>query len=145
MPLNHAVLAPNRADAVIAAHPEIKQWAIGGHSLGGVMAASYVYGHPDCLQRLILWASYPTANNNLAIRSDLVATSIYATNDGLIPRSDIDDSKALLPPRTRFVAISGGNHAQFGWYGEQSGDAPASISRQEQQEEIVAATVELLR
>jgi hypothetical protein len=29
------------------------------------------------------------------------------------------------------VSIEGGNHAQFGWYGPQEGDNPATISREE--------------
>jgi hypothetical protein len=43
-----------------------------------------------------------------------------------------------------WVEIVGGNHAQFGWYGDQQGDNPATISREEQQAQTVAATVALL-
>ena len=43
-----------------------------------------------------------------------------------------------------WVEIDGSNHAQFGWYGEQPGDGKATISHLEQQEQIVAATAELL-
>jgi NAD(P)-dependent dehydrogenase (short-subunit alcohol dehydrogenase family) len=45
---------------------------------------------------------------------------------------------------TTWVAIQGGNHAQFGWYGDQSGDNPATITREEQQAQIVQATADLL-
>ena len=48
------------------------------------------------------------------------------------------------PETTAWVAIEGGNHAQFGWYGPQRGDNPASISREAQQEQIVRATLALL-
>ena len=41
MPLSLAVLDPNAADEVIAAHPEVETWVVGGHSLGGAMAAQY--------------------------------------------------------------------------------------------------------
>jgi hypothetical protein len=54
-------------------------------------------------------------------------------------------SRTLLPSTTRWVALEGGNHAQFGWYGPQSGDRPATLSHTEQQAQIVAATLELLR
>ena len=81
MPLNLAVFGVNRADQVIAAHPEIQHWAIGGHSLGGAMASAYVYSKPDAVDGLALWASYPADNNSLANR-DLKTTSIYGTNDG---------------------------------------------------------------
>ena len=39
MPLNLAVFGSDRAASVIQAYPDIQQWVIGGHSLGGSMAA----------------------------------------------------------------------------------------------------------
>ena len=57
---------------------------------------------------------------------------------------EIKASAALLPSDATFVPIEGGNHAQFGWYGPQSGDNPASISHAEQQAQTVAATAALL-
>ena len=71
-------------------------------------------------------------------------TSIYGTRDGLTTGDKIEASRPLLPPDTAWVAIEGGNHAQFGWYGPQSGDNPATISREDQQAQIVAATLALL-
>lgn len=144
MPLNLAVFAPNRAEEVIAAYPTIDRWAIGGHSLGGTMAAGFVAKHPGAVDTLILWAAYPAGNASLADRADLHVTSIYGTNDGLATTSDIDNSRALLPPTTTFVPIEGGNHGQFGWYGEQPGDNPATISRTAQQAITVEATVRQL-
>lgn len=141
MPLNLAVLAPNRATQVIEAHPEIKQWAIGGHSLGGAMAANFVYNHPDPIHALIFWAAYPADSNSLADRTNLRVTSIYGTHDGLATSDKIQHSHALLPQNTTWVAIEGGNHAQFGWYGPQSGDNPATITRAQQQTETIAATL----
>ena len=43
MPFNLAVFGSESASQVIAAHPEIEHWVIGGHSLGGAMAASFVF------------------------------------------------------------------------------------------------------
>lgn len=143
VPFNLAVFNPAAADAVIAAHPEIGHWAIGGHSLGGAMAANYVFTHPDTVQGLALWAAYPAGNNSLADRA-LAVTSIYATADGLATVDKIDASRPLLPANTRYVAIEGGNHAGFGWYGPQGGDGQAAISRAEQQAQIVDATTALL-
>ena len=37
------------------------------------------------------------------------------------------------------VEIEGGNHAQFGNYGPQEGDLPATISAEEQQAQTVEA------
>jgi hypothetical protein len=43
-----------------------------------------------------------------------------------------------------FIVMDGGNHAQFGDYGSQPGDNAATISRVEQQTQIVNATVKFL-
>jgi pimeloyl-ACP methyl ester carboxylesterase len=133
-------LAPNRAKEVLAAYPEVTDWAVGGHSLGGAMAASFVYNHPGLIDNLILWAAFPAESNSLAERSELAVTSIYGAQDGLATVAEIEASRVRLPVDTQFVPIEGGNHAQFGWYGPQAGDNPATISREEQQRAVVAAT-----
>jgi dienelactone hydrolase len=144
MPLNLAVLAPNRANDVIAAYPEVRHWAIGGHSLGGTMAATYAAKHGDAVDALILWASYPTEGGSLALETDLATASIFGTLDGLISLDEIEQSGNLLPTQTEWTAIEGGNHAQFGWYGPQDGDNPATISREAQQAAAVTASLNLL-
>ncbi len=82
MPLNLAVLGVDKAADVIEAFPSIKHWAIGGHSLGGSMAASFARKHPDVIQGIVFWASYPADSDNLSATNFAVA-SIYASNDGL--------------------------------------------------------------
>ncbi len=143
MPLSLAVLNPDAALDVIAAHPEITAWALGGHSLGGAMAANFAYTHPGLVQGLVLWAAYPAGNNDLSTQS-LPVLSISASLDGLSTTEKIDASRPLLPADTLWVEIVGGNHAQFGWYGDQPGDNPATLSRQEQQSQVVDATAQFL-
>jgi pimeloyl-ACP methyl ester carboxylesterase len=143
MPLNLAVTDAGAAADVIAAYPAIKHWAVGGHSLGGSMAANFAHSHPDAISGLVLWASYPAGSDNLSA-SGLKVLSISGTLDGLSTPAKIAASHALLPADTVWVPIEGGDHAQFGWYGPQSGDNPATISREEQQAQIVQATAEFL-
>ncbi len=143
MPLNLAVFAPGVAADVIAAYPEVTTWVIGGHSLGGAMAASFAHANPGAVQGIVLWASFPQASDTLA-DTGLVAASIYGTLDGLASVDDIDASRPYLPDATAFVAIEGGNHAQFGYYGQQGGDLEATITREEQQAQAVAATLAVL-
>jgi pimeloyl-ACP methyl ester carboxylesterase len=131
MPFNLAVFGPDRADAVIAAYPQVRHWAVGGHSLGGAMAAAYAFNRPEAADGLVFWAAYPAGNNSLADRG-LSVVSIYATNDGLATGAKIDASRPLLPANTVWIPIEGGNHAQFADYGEQSGDNPAEISPEAQ-------------
>ncbi len=143
MPLNLAFLAPQRVAAVTTAFPVVAHWAVGGHSLGGAMVARFVHRNPSAVDGLVLWAAYPAASDDLSDR-DVVVASIYGTRDGLATEEEVEASRALLPPDTTWVAIEGGNHAQFGWYGPQAGDQPATISRQEQQAQLIDATVTLL-
>jgi dienelactone hydrolase len=144
MPLNLAVFNPNAAEAVMAAYPEIKHWGVGGHSLGGSMAANFAHSHPALVQGLVLWASYPSSSDNLS-QSGVKVLSISGTLDGLSTPAKIEASHALLPDDTVWVLIEGGDHGQFGWYGPQAGDQPASISREEQQVQIVQATAAFLK
>jgi hypothetical protein len=143
MPLNLAVFGSNKATAVIREFPDIENWVIGGHSLGGSMAALYADNHTDQIDGLVLWASYPASSNDLS-DSALKVVSISASQDGLATPEKIDASRPLLPADTTWVEIIGGNHAQFGWYGSQPGDQAASISRQDQQSQVVQSTLDLL-
>ncbi len=143
MPLNFAFLGINRADEVITAFPQIETWAIGGHSLGGAMAAEYVRNNPGRVDGLVLWASYPGENNDLS-DTTIPVLSVFADQDGLATLDDIDSSRARLPDQTVFARIMGGNHAGFGWYGDQSGDGRATLEKSTQQDQIVQVTVELL-
>jgi hypothetical protein len=141
-PLNLMVFDPNKAADVFPQFPQIEHWAVGGHSLGGAMAANYLYTHPDAAEGLVLWASYPADNNDLST-SGLQVLSVYGTLDmaGMEP---FENSQALLPENTTWVVIQGGNHAQFGDYGPQPGDNTATISAADQQAQIVKATTEFL-
>lgn len=144
MPLSLAVLSPGSAADVIDKYPGIRYWVIGGHSLGGAMAAYYAYKNPDGIQGLVLWAAYPAASNSLRNYS-LKVMSIFASQDGLATKEKIDASRSLLPVDTVWVEIAGGNHAQFGSYGTQPGDGSAEISADEQLRQVAAATVSLLK
>lgn len=141
MPFGLAVLSPDAADAVVEAYPDVERWVIGGHSLGGAMAASYTASHD--VHGLALWAAYPAADVDLS-DVDVEVASIYASDDGLATIDKIEDSKSRLPADTVCTEIIGGNHAQFGWYGPQDGDGEATVTREDQQEQVVAATLQLI-
>lgn len=141
MTLNLAVFSINAADAVIAAHPEITNWALGGHSLGGSMAARYAQANPDTVGGLALLASYPDIDLS-SYALDVVV--IYGTLDGLASVERVESTRNLLPASAQWVLIDGGNHAQFGWYGDQAGDNPAAVTRDAQQTETSAAIAAML-
>jgi len=144
MPLALAVLGADRALEVMEQDPSIETWAVGGHSLGGAMAARFAYTHPEAVDGLVLWAAYPASTDDLS-GFELVVTSIYGTLDGLTTGSKIDASRLLLPAATRWVPIEGGNHAQFGDYGVQAGDNLPAITAEEQQALAADATLAVLQ
>ena len=129
MPFNLAVLDANAADAVIGDYPEVTDWYIGGHSLGGAMAASYAAGHSGELRGLILLAAYPTKDLD---NSGLKVLSVYGSEDGVLNMDSYTAAKEYLPDDTTEHLIEGGNHAYFGSYGDQKGDGTAGIGNAEQ-------------
>jgi len=131
MPFNLAVFHINAADAVYDAVPGVSRWFIGGHSLGGAMASSYVEGNEDKLSGLILLGAYPV--NESAIPT----LCIYGSEDIML-------DKTKLAGVDNVLKIEGGNHAQFGNYGVQEGDGTAAISREEQQDIAAEAMLAFL-
>lgn len=120
MPFRLAVFDIRAADEVYSRFPTVSRWYLGGHSLGGAMASSYVAGNEDKLAGLILLGAYPV-------------------NDSPIPTLCVYGSEDIMLDRTKLVGVAsqleiiGGNHAQFGDYGVQEGDGVASITREDQQ------------
>lgn len=122
--------------------PYIQAWTTGGHSLGGVAAAMFAANHPE-IKGLVFWASYP-ADDKLK-NSGIKMLSIYGTQDGSLEGgAKIEQYKAFAPADTQFVIIQGGNHGQFGDYGPQPGDLPATISPASQWEQTTVSTVAFL-
>ena len=128
MPLRMAFLAQNKATGIMEAYT-YEHWYIGGHSLGGAVAANYAAAYGDRLTGLILLAAYPTHT----IDSSVQILSIYGSEDGVLNRDRVEAGKAYVQgPYSEYV-IDGGNHAQFGNYGIQRGDSPARLTSEEQQ------------
>ena len=126
MPFNLAVMDTNAADDAVSLLGEVDSLYIGGHSLGGSMAAGYLEGHPD-FSGLVLLGSYSTYD----VRGSRVL-SIYGSLDGVMNREKYEKYKTNLPEGFTEVIIEGGNHAYFGCYGEQTGDCRAEITNARQ-------------
>ena len=142
MPCNLAVLQPDAAEGIPEHFPRIESWYIGGHSLGGSMAAGYAAKHQGKLNGLVLLAAYSTAD---LTDSGLDALSIYGSEDGVLNMEKYESNRGNLPENTVEVMIPGGNHAGFGCYGPQNGDGEAGISATEQIQytaEVITAFVQ---
>lgn len=131
MPFNMAIFDKNAADEIINQFPEIRNWYIGGHSMGGAMASDYASKHQEKVKGLILlgayiYGDYPEEN----------ALTVYGTFNTSVEEK--------INYTENIVVIEGGNHAQFGNYGKQKGDPDATISSEEQQNITVEAIEKFL-
>lgn len=138
MPFNLAVLDVNAAEGIRELYPEIEDWYIGGHSLGGSMAASYLADHSNEFEGLLLLGSYSTADLS---DTGLDVLSIYGSEDNVLNREKYDEYLPNLPDNFAENVINGGCHAYFGMYGPQAGDGTPTISNEEQ----IAITVSAVK
>lgn len=143
-PFGFALATPDAAREVLDRHPAITRWAVAGHSLGGVAASDFAARHSDRVHGLVLWAAYPADATDLSTLP-LKVTSLYGTLDERSRPETVLKAASRLPKDATFVAIEGANHAQFGWYGPQAGDAPATLSHSEQLQKLVDGTLALLK
>ena len=141
MPYNLAVLDMNAADGIAEQYPEIESWYIGGHSLGGAMAAAYAADHSEDLEGVILLAAYSTKDLK---DSNLTVLSVYGTEDRVLDQEKYGKYKANLPGNTVEAVIDGGCHAGFGNYGSQKGDGVPTISSEEQMRQTAEKIAEII-
>lgn len=126
MPFHMAIFDVDAAQDVIAQFPEFEHWYTAGHSMGGAMASQFAADHPDEVDGLILLGAYLYGD--------------YPTADTLTIYGSLNQSvEDKLDYTENVVEIAGGNHVQFGNYGAQKGDPPATISAAEQQAQTVSA------
>ena len=129
MPGNLAVFNINGANGIPEQFPDVDHWYLGGHSLGGAMAASYAADHADELDGLVLLAAYSTRD---LTGSGLAVLSVYGSEDGVLDMEKYEQYRSNLPADASEVVIDGGCHAGFGRYGAQAGDGTPTISSDEQ-------------
>lgn len=129
MPFRLAVFDVDAADRIIEQYPQVEKWYIGGHSLGGSMAASYLADHEEVFSGLFLLGSYSTADLSDA---ELDVLSVYGSEDRVLNREKYAENRSNLPADLMEIEIPGGCHAYFGMYGPQSGDGEPTVTNEEQ-------------
>lgn len=141
-PLNMAIFNVNAANNLI--NTKQQNYVIGGHSLGGAMAARYVHNtHNNHLKGIFFLGSYADKKGNLADRN-ISALSIVASRDGVLNWKKYNSNKKYLPKDTEYKVIKGGNHGNFGSYGLQKGDHKSTISNKQQQNMIANKLIKWL-
>lgn len=145
-PLGIAFFSIGALDGVKADYPELTSWVIGGHSLGGTVAAMEAVDAdtgPAPVTGLFFWASYPA--DSIRDTFDGSVASISGSKDGLATPAKIKASKSDLPKDTDYTVVKGACHAQFGDYGPQPGDGTPTITNEEAQADITSATRSFVR
>lgn len=136
-PLDLAVLSPNRALDVLRRAGDLpERIVVGGHSLGGAMAARFALNHADELDGLILMAAYSAEGDDLS-ELPLSVLVLAAENDDLATPEQVTAGLQRLPSEAELVMIEGAVHAFFGRYGPQRGDGVPRVSRAQAEAAII--------
>ena len=98
------------------------------------MAAIFASNTSYELAGVILLASYSTAD---LTQLDIPVLLIYGSEDHVLNMEKLVEYRPMLPEDHLEIVLEGGNHAQFGNYGEQAGDGTATISTADQQKMTV--------
>jgi len=130
MPFNLAVFNISAANKALNDVSNITSWYICGHSLGGAMASAYAASNTDKLSGIILLGAYPSSDLS---KTDLRLLTMYGSNDEVLNKNKLSETKSNAPSDSLYFEIEGGNHANYGNYGIQKGDGTATISSDEQQ------------
>jgi hypothetical protein len=131
MPFRMAIFDANAAQEIMPQFPQISHWYLAGHSMGGAMASRFAAQHAQQIDGLILLGAYIYGDY-----PDARTLTVYGSLNQSV-EDHIDYTQNI-------VEIQGGNHAQFGNYGPQKGDLPATISAAEQQAQTAEAIASFL-
>jgi pimeloyl-ACP methyl ester carboxylesterase len=133
-----------RVRAAMRGLPDIQGWVVAGHSLGGRIAATLMRTPDPKFTGLALIGTSHPRDFSLA-HLEIPVLQVFGTRDTVADAEKVQAALANLPSTTRSVRIDGGNHSQFGYYGFQPGDWPATISRETQQQLTVRALLDFLK
>lgn len=144
-PLGIAFLSLGALDDARSAAPNVSRWVVGGHSLGGTVAAMQADSDEDPdspVAGLLLYASYPAGDVSKSL--DVPVLSLSAKHDGLATPDKIAASKPDLPESAVFETFEGVSHAQFGDYGPQPGDGSPTVPHDDARAQIAESTSRFL-
>ncbi len=143
-PFNIGFLGIKKADNIIGNYPEVKNWVIIGHSLGGVTAGVYSSENEEKIAGLVLEASYSTEDLK---GTNIKVLSIRGSNDSVLNMKGYKEAQVnynLENNEYLEVILEGANHAGFGNYGLQKGDGENTIGYEKQQDFVIQQVLKFI-
>ncbi len=116
---------------------------LGGHSRGAALSAQFAAEHRTSVSALMLIATTHPRDHDLSQLS-IPVIKVSGTRDCVASEAASRANAHLLPSATTWVSLDGANHAQFGYYGSQLGDCSATITREDQQRQLLNALLRWL-
>lgn len=137
-----AVTAPNRAETLLEvlapSLPDDTRVVLGGHSLGGAMAARFLFRQPDAADALVLMGAFSAQGDDLSALP-IDALVLAAEHDGLATLPEVRSGLVRLPPDAELMVLAGAVHSFFGRYGPQRGDGEPTVTRAEAEAQTAQA------
>jgi hypothetical protein len=130
-----AVTSPNRAAKLLEVAGDYDRVIIGGHSLGGAMAAKFALKNSEKIEGLILMGAFSAQSDDLSAL-DMPTLSLAAEHDGLATLDEVKSGLVRLPKDTTMEMVEGAVHSFFGRYGPQPGDGIPTVSREQAEADI---------
>ena len=127
-PFHTALFAISAADSIFGSEQGYNHIYLMGHSLGGTCASICLANTSLSYDGIIFLAAYP----DRPLRDSYRALSIYGSDDLVLNKGSYQSHLSNFPANFETKIIEGGNHANFAYYGEQSGDGKGTLAREEQ-------------
>lgn len=144
---NLAIADQNAPDRVLDVYgDQYENWFVGGHSLGATVACFYAKEKYSTtkMKGLILFDGFATKGKTL-YDFPLQMLSVESGIKSSKKWNAFQDAEQYNPKDTEYYVVQGGNHRQFGDYGEvQPFDTVATITRKEEQDIAATAVIEYL-
>jgi len=104
MPITMAAFSPGIASEIIASYPGIDHCVMGGHSVGGAMAAQYTGNHAETIEGVVIWASCPP-NSIDHSDLDIPVVSIYGSRELRVNDASVGGAGTCFPAIPGMTAL----------------------------------------
>ena len=123
-PLNLAILNIDQAQLIVNQYG-LKNFWVGGHSLGGVVACRYAKEHQELVYGMFLFGAY--CDQDIKDFKGRVEV-LYGEEDKVLNVDSLNKANSNLPVNAITKSVPGLNHSNFGNYGSQKSDGNSELN-----------------